>query len=117
MARPVATTPLAVFLREEIDRRKNENGGNYGIRTLARKINPSAPEVARRALNRYIFEGARPTLVYRVAIAAALDVPVDEVPGSADDDEEDEAAMREAFRLFADLMGRLNARDRDRVTA
>lgn len=57
-----------------------------GVRTLARKINPAHPELPRRALNRYLHEGASPTRAYRELIADALGVTLDEVPD--DDDEE-----------------------------
>lgn len=79
MARTLATTPFAGWLRTELDAR------NWGVRTLARKIDPHDPEPARRALNRYLYEGARPTNGYRLAIAAAFGLSEDELP--VDDEE------------------------------
>lgn len=74
MARTLASTPLAEWLRAELD----EHG--LGVRTLARRMNPSEPEVARRALNRYLYEGAYPSEANRDLIAEALDVDATEVP-------------------------------------
>ena len=76
MGRTRATTPLADWLTAELAER------GWGIRTLARKMNPEEPEIARRALNRYLFEGSNPTEVNREAIAAALDVDPSEVPSA-----------------------------------
>lgn len=73
--RQLADTPLARWLRAEIDERPN-----WGIRTLARQMNPDEPEIARRALNRYMYEGADPSDAYRDQIAAALGVDPSEVP-------------------------------------
>lgn len=74
MGRTITPTPLAEWLQAELLERK------LGVRTLARKMNPDEPEVARRALNRYLFEGANPTEANRDLIAAALDVDPSEVP-------------------------------------
>lgn len=57
-----------------------------GVRTLARKMNPTVPEIPRRALNRYLYEGAHPGEANRSALAAALDVKPEEIP-AADDEE------------------------------
>lgn len=71
---PLAETALAAWLRQQLDER------GWGVRTLARKMNPAESEVARRSLNRYLFEGSYPSETNRQAIADALGVPVDEVP-------------------------------------
>lgn len=75
MGRALATTPFAEWLRGEIDKRDG-----WGIRTLARHMNPRDPEVARRALNRYLYEGAEPSGAYRVLIAEALGVAESGMP-------------------------------------
>lgn len=67
-------TPLAEWLRAELDER------GWGIRTLARKVNPDEPEVPRRMLNRILYEGSYPSEVNRELIAAALDTDPTEVP-------------------------------------
>lgn len=74
MGRTVAETPLATWLDNELTKR------GWGVRTLARKMNVRQPEIARRALNRYIFDGSYPSEENRQAIADGLDVPVAEVP-------------------------------------
>ena len=73
--RQLADTELARWLRAEIDDRPG-----WGIRTLAREMNPQEPEIARRALNRYMYEGSDPSDAYRDRIAEALDVDPSEVP-------------------------------------
>lgn len=64
---------FAEWLREQLDER------GWGIRTLARKIDPVTPEVPRRALNRYM-RGSHPTEPYALAIATALGVPREDMP-------------------------------------
>lgn len=78
MGRTLSDTPLALWLRAEIDERPG-----WGIRTLARRMNPEEPEVARRALNRYLYEGSNPTEANRDLIAEALGVDPSEVPANA----------------------------------
>lgn len=73
--RTITPTPFAVWLNDQLDQR------GWGVRTLAKKINADQPEVARRALNRYLFESGRPTTHYREAIADAFEISTDEVPG------------------------------------
>lgn len=60
----------------------------WGVRTLAKKINPQNPEIPRRALNHYM-RGSRPTEPYAVAIAKAFaldrsDVPIEEAARPGD---------------------------------
>ena len=74
MARTLASTPLAEWLRAELDER------SWGIRTLARKMNADEPEVPRRMLNRILYEGSYPSEANRELIAEALDVDPTEVP-------------------------------------
>jgi hypothetical protein len=75
--RTIASTPLASWLDEQLTAR------DWGVRTLAKLMNPEEPEVARRALNRYLFDGSYPQDDKTVqAIAASLDLPVAEVPPS-----------------------------------
>jgi hypothetical protein len=78
MARPLADTPLAEWLRTEIDAREG-----WGIRTLARRMNPEEPEIARRCLNRVLYEGADPSPANRALIAEGLGVAVAEVPAAS----------------------------------
>jgi hypothetical protein len=72
--RTTVDTPLAVWLDQQLTTR------GWGVRTLARRITPADPEIARRMLNRCLFAGSYPTDEYRALIAAALDMPVAEVP-------------------------------------
>jgi lambda repressor-like predicted transcriptional regulator len=74
MARQLAATPLAEWLRAELDER------GLGVRTLARKMNPGEPEIPRRMLNRILYEGSYPSEANRDLIAAALDTDPTEVP-------------------------------------
>lgn len=67
-------TPFAQWLRAQLA----EKG--WGVRTLARHMNPLEPEVARRALNRYL-AGGLPTAAYRASIADGLGIGVADVPG------------------------------------
>lgn len=53
---------------------------NWGVRTLARKINPADPEPPRRTLNRYLHEGKQPTPLFREAIAEAFGIALADVP-------------------------------------
>lgn len=71
-----APTPFAQWLRAQLEER------DWGVRTLARRMNPAEPEVARRALNHYL-RGSLPTDTYRALIAEGLGVPVAEVPAGA----------------------------------
>lgn len=77
MARSLADTPLAEWLRAELDTR------GWGVRTLARHMSPEEPEIARRALNRYLYEGSNPSQVNRDLIAAGLGIDPSEVPVAA----------------------------------
>jgi lambda repressor-like predicted transcriptional regulator len=72
--KPVADTPLAEWLAAQLDER------GWGVRTLARRINPDDSEIPRRTLNRCLYVGSYPSETNRQAIADALGVPVDEVP-------------------------------------
>jgi hypothetical protein len=64
---------FAIWLRRELKVR------GWGVRTLARKINPENPEIPRRALNHYM-RGSRPTEPYAVAIAKAFALDRSELP-------------------------------------
>jgi hypothetical protein len=73
---------FADWLRKELKTR------GWGVRTLARTINPANPEIPRRAINHYM-RGSRPTEPYAVAIADAFgldrsQVPVEEVARPGD---------------------------------
>jgi hypothetical protein len=76
-ARTIAASPLAAWLDDQLTAR------GWGVRTVAKLINPAEPEIARRALNRYLFDGSYPQDEKMVkAIADAFAVPVSEVPPS-----------------------------------
>lgn len=86
--RTIVDTPLACWLDVALVER------GWGVRTLAKRMNALAPAVevdnARRALNRYLFEGSSPEGENRTLLARALDVeeaslPAQDVPfrGSA----------------------------------
>ena len=86
MARTLAATPLAEWLRAELDER------GLGVRTLARQMNPDEPEVPRRMLNRILYEGSYPSEANRDLLAEALDVDPTEVPALMSAPFRDEAA-------------------------
>lgn len=84
-----------------------------GVRTLARKMDPSHPERARRSLNRWLNEGIKPSPANRVAVAVALGV--DEAAFSDDADEDEDAEMLAALsELTRVLLARVRE-DRERV--
>lgn len=74
MGKEIANTELAAWLKGQLDER------GWGVRTLARQMNSGEPEVARRLLNRVLYQGSSPSDQNRSLIAAGLDVPVSEVP-------------------------------------
>lgn len=76
MPRPLADTDLARWLRAMLDER------DWGIRTAARKMTPGEPEVARRMLNRILYEGSYPSDLNRALIATGFDISVSEVPAA-----------------------------------
>lgn len=80
MGRAATPTTFADWLGDQLTQRA------WGVRTLAKQLNPTHPEIPRRALNRYLHEGAKPTESYRTAIAAAFGLSKDELP----DDEGEE---------------------------
>lgn len=73
MAAVDSSETFADWLRDQLAAR------GWGVRTLARAIDPQNPEVPRRALNRYL-RGSLPTAPYVDAIAAALNVSRDDLP-------------------------------------
>ena len=82
MGRQLAETDFAVWLDAQI-----KNRPNWGVRTVARHMAEQMPaagdpvEVARRALNRYLFEGAYPNPENKALIASALGVEEADLPG------------------------------------
>lgn len=70
---PTAEVTFADWLRGQLEDR------GWGIRTLARKMNPENPEVPRRALNHYM-RGSRPDDKNAALIAQALGVDRDSLP-------------------------------------
>ena len=50
------------------------------VRRMSKLINPEQPEVARRALNRYVNENQLPSEPYAEEIARVLDIPREEIP-------------------------------------
>lgn len=98
-----ATTPTAFgrWLRSELD------GRNIGVRTLARTIDRSQTELVRRNLNRYLYDGVRPSPMMRARIADALGVKPSEIPTDDDDEEEDSVKeFLDALRPLARLLAR-----------
>ena len=67
------TAAFGSWLRGELKSR------GWGVRTLARLMNPENPEVPRRALNHYM-RGSLPTEPNAAAIAKALGIPRSELP-------------------------------------
>lgn len=76
MGQDVANTALAEWLHERLTER------GWGVRTLARHMTPDDPERARRAVNRYLHEGSRPSPENRRLIAVALNVGEHEMPAT-----------------------------------
>lgn len=100
-------------LRAQLDRHPTIKSA----RALSRTMSPARPENARRMLQKWINGEAKPTQASRVAVADALGI--DPVTFASEDDEEEAARMREAFRLFSELMEHVRemSRDRDQVEA
>lgn len=94
------STPSSNFVRRV---RAEMASQELSVRALARRMDPANLNRARRNLHRWLDGGITPGRASRVAVAEALGLPEGEL-----DDEEDEAAMREAFLLFVDLMGQVN---------
>lgn len=101
-----------------LERQMQERG--FSTRSLARVLNPEVPEVARRALRRYL-NGMVPQARTRIAIAQALGSEESEPSSSSDDDKGGSllAALRnrlhEAEALADDFEALL--RERERVPA
>lgn len=95
-------------LRTEIDRRHTP-AAPFGARTVARLIvngNPGRDlEPTRRAIVRWL-KGAEPTQANRDLVTDALGIERGSL--DADADEEEDPAMRQAYRLFVDLMGQID---------
>lgn len=72
--RGIADTEFASWLDGQLKEH------DMGVRTLARKMAADDVERVRRALNRYLLEGSYPNHENRALIAAALDVPEDDLP-------------------------------------
>lgn len=94
-------------LRAEIDRRHSPQTP-FGARTVARMIVTGNPgrdlEPTRRAIVRWL-KGAEPTQANRDLVTDALDMERGSLDPDAD--EEEDPAMRHAFHLFVDLMGKV----------
>lgn len=89
--RRYAETPFARRVGAELDAR------GWGIRTLARRLEPSNPEWARRNLTRWLIEGVTPrSAETRRRVAEALGIN----PDDFEDDEEAEEAALMAGRLL-----------------
>lgn len=79
-----ASTPFAQWLKIELDQR------GWGIRTLARKMDPDQFETVRRKLNMYVHEGVNPGAASREEIEQALGVSKGSAPnGDAGGEEGD----------------------------
>lgn len=102
-----APTPIAAWLKGELDAR------GWGVRTLAKRMDPENVEVARRAVNRVIHEGTNPSGPTRAAIARGFEIPESDIPSTertSDDDDEESRAVplnHEEFVMLGDLMARL----------
>ena len=98
-----AAVVRATLLDNKLEGRKPDS-----IRGLARALgngDPVRAETFKRSLFKWMANGdPRPSPESRAIVARTLGLD----PASlADPDEEDDPAMREAFHLFVDLMGRL----------
>lgn len=90
---------------------------DWGVRTLAREMNPDNPESARRALNRWLSKDSpkNPNQANRAAVAVALGLSPDHFDGDEDEDESEQeimAALMQVVRLL-----RADQRGRDEVAA
>lgn len=98
----------AKLIANKLDGRKPDS-----IRGLARALGNGDPvkcESYKRSLFKWMaVEGPTPGRESRALVARALGIEA--VALAEDDDEESDPAMREAFHLFVDLMGRINSRD------
>lgn len=80
MGRTLADTEFAAWLDGQLKDR------GWGVRTLARRMAPGMPrvgdpvEVARRALNRYLFDGSYPGDENKALIASSLGVVEADLP-------------------------------------
>lgn len=77
----------------------------WGVRTLARKMNPDHPEIARRSLNRWLTlkSPTTPNQANRAAVAVALGLPEDHFSGDEDEDES-EQELAQALLVVARLL-------------
>lgn len=101
-----ATVVKAKLLDNKLEGRKPDS-----IRSLARTLgngDATRGETFKRSLFKWMAAGEpNPSPESRALVARALGIDPAELV--ADDDEEDDPAMREAFHLFVDLMGQIGA--------
>lgn len=101
------TVVRATLLENKLEGRKPDS-----IRGLARALGNGDPvkcESFKRSLFKWMAtEGPTPSRESRALVARALGIEAAAL--AEDDDEEADPAMREAFQLFVDLMGRIQAK-------
>lgn len=102
MTQAKAPTAFSEWLSDELQAR------GWGIRTLARKANPGNPEQARRALNRYIHQGMKPTDENRRMIARGFGISESDLP----DFEEVGVSVGSFEDMFEALVRRVIEKDR-----
>lgn len=59
---------------------EQEKRPTWGVRTLAKRIDPDNPEAARRAINRHLHSGSLPTETWLERYATAFEIGRDEIP-------------------------------------
>jgi hypothetical protein len=99
MATTRTTETYAAWLSRKLDE------GGYTARAFSKKMNPEAPEIARRSLRRYL-KGMVPLERTKLEIAALLESDETGPVEGADDDEEDDllAALQARVEELADLI-------------
>lgn len=102
MSKTTSPSPFAKQLRAELTRQ------NVSIRSLAKRMNPEEPNVARRNVYRWLAGTSAPSPASREAVAQALGLPLDHF--ASDDEEEDAlAALMTGLRALVREVAREGA--------
>lgn len=99
-------TVFGTRLRQELDQQR------MSIRTLAKRLDASRPEVARRNLARWIGGYNSPSRLNRIAVAHALGVPPE---AFLEDDDEEEDPLLALMRVLRRVVREELESERDEV--